>query len=83
MNKNREHITDDSWCWCYPTWDDKDASVIIHHSASELAELRRYDAKRFMKVAKNGIDNPENTKDALSWIIMQCNEILEVRDDKI
>jgi len=81
MNKNKKHITNGDWCWCFPTWDDKNASVIIHHSASELAELRRYDARRFMKVAIAGFENPERTKEVLSWIIMQCRDVLGVEDE--
>ena len=78
MENNKEHIiTDGDWCWCFPTWDDGHPEIIIHHSASELADMRREDAKRFRKVIRRAQFSKLCIKNSLEWLDMQCGFILD------
>jgi len=73
VNKTEEHLTNGEECWCFPEYEGDKFEIIIHHSAKQLAEIRREDARRFRKVAQMGLKNPELAKSSLEWVEMQCH----------
>jgi hypothetical protein len=74
---DKEHVTDGGQCWCFPDYIENDPSIIVHHSASQLADMRRDDARRFIKVIDRALKNPKKADGALSWLRMQCGFILD------
>lgn len=76
MNNPEDHVTDGGQCWCFPDFNEKDMSITIHHSARQLADMRRDDAVRFRKVAQRGLKHPEMAQECLSWLHMQCHNFI-------